>query len=597
MRMRAVVAAVAGVWAMGGVATGEPAVGFLKLEGVLADREMGGGGLFMGSSRATLPGVVASLDSVASGEAGVAGVVLRLEGVSLGLTQVEELGAALDRVRASGRDVQVFSENYGPAELLLASHADEVIVQSGGGVSFPGLHVEEMFLADTLGLIGLRMDFVQVGKYKGAEEMLGNSAPSEAWDQNISALLDGIYGQMRAQMMRGRDLTGIELDAAMKACFWADAETAIEHGLIDAAMDRLDLDAHLEKTYGPDYTWDTEIGPASERASARLGTMGTFEALGELMRMLTEGPDRKTTRDTIAVLHVKGAIVDGKSSSGGLFGGSGTTGALTIRKALSAIERDDNVKGVVVRIDSPGGSATASETMLLGLRRVAKDKPVWASVGSMAASGGYYVLVGTEKAYVSPSSIVGSIGVVGGKLVAQGLYEKIKLNVVTRTRGPAASMFATTSDWTEGERAMLRGKMQEVYDLFVERVKQGRPGVEIGEVAEGRLFEGERAVELGMADAIGGVDEAVAAMASSVGLSEGSYDVLDYPRPPSFEEMLEEMFGVRARAGAQLEAIVATGRALLGERAWAQVADGLDALLTARERPVMLVTPRILVLP
>src|SRR5690606_7120002 len=135
---------------------------------------------------------------------------------------------------------------------------------------------------------------------------------------------------------------------------------------------------------------------------------------------------------------------------------------------------DDLIKGVIIRINSPGGSATASEVIWRGVQRVAAKKPVWVSVGSMAASGGYYIAVAGDKIYVTPSGIVGSIGVVGGKISMGGLYDLLHVNVVERARGPRADLFSSSQPWTDQQRAFVRDKMAETYDLFTRRVAQGR---------------------------------------------------------------------------------------------------------------------------
>src|SRR5690606_18359825 len=193
--------------------------------------------------------------------------------------------------------------------------------------------------------------------------------------------------------------------------------------------------------------------------------------------------------------------------------------------------------------NSPGGSAIASESIWLGLERIAESKPVWVSVGSMAASGGYYIAVAGERIYVNPSSIVGSIGVVGGKPVLGGTYDKRNINVVSRDRGPAASLMSTVEPWTEQQRTLVRERMTETYELFVERVKAGRRDIEIEKTAEGRLFAGRKAIELNMADRLGGLDVAIRDLAEELSLAEGRYDVMHYPGPKSIEEMLQEMLG------------------------------------------------------
>ena len=246
---------------------------------------------------------------------------------------------------------------------------------------------------------------------------------------------------------------------------------------------------------------------------------------------------------------------------------------------------------MIGRIDSPGGSAIASEVIWQGLDRLADEKPVWVSVGSMAASGGYYIAVGGEKIYVNESSIVGSIGVVGGKLSFGDLIDRAKVNIVPRSRGPHADMFGMVSGWDATASALVREKMAETYDLFTSRVSQGRPGIELGKTAEGRLFLGNDAVELGMADEVGTLADAVWDLADDIGLAD--YDVMDFPEPPSFEDMLDQALGgfVSAPVGAEKLQLL---RGILGERRFEALRDAWTRVQMLRAEPVLLTTPRVL---
>lgn len=571
----------------------EPQVGFLKIEGALAERDASPASLLGGAGEPTLRAVIDALDR--AGRTSLRGVVIRLAEPQLERAQVEELGGAISRLRARGQKVHVFTEIYGPAELLLGSYADEVIVQSGGAVSLPGLYAEEMFLADALRQWGVSPDFVQIGDYKGASEMLGNSAPSPAWDQNINQLLDSVWGLTLSRLKDGRSLTDAQLEEAMKQAFLADPERARGLGLVDAVVDRLALDEHLEQTYGEGFDYDMTLSPGT--ASADLAQLGFFEMFSQLMRAV-EGAQSQTSTDTIAVLHIDGPIIDGESRPAGFMQGA-SVGSLTIRQVLRDLEDDANVKGVILRINSPGGSAIASESIWLGVRRLAAMKPVWTSVGSMAASGGYYIAVAGDRIFVNPSSIVGSIGVVGGKLAMGGLYEKLKVNVVARSRGPRAGIMGGLTPWTDEERSLVRQRMSEVYDQFVARVRTGREGIDINQTAEGRLFTGVRAVELKMADDLGGLHGAIDAMAQELSLGEGAFEVRDYPPPPSLEELLKGVFPMGAAAGLSAPAgdgaVVGALRELVGPRAWKQIQSGLTALLQLRREPVLLVHPSVII--
>ncbi len=582
------------------VAADKALIAVVEIEGKLAARKhvlapMGGK-----SHEATLTDVTHAIESVLE-DSDVKGLLIRLREAELSVAQVEEIGRSIQKVRAAGRKVHLYAYGYGTPELVLGSFTDEVIAQAGGGVSLPGVYMEEMFLADALGWMGVKADMVQIGDYKGAAEQMANSKPSEPWNQNINQLLDSVYERVRAQVKAGRKLDDARLDKAMEASWEGSAEDAKAAGLIDTVLDLPELSDHLKKAYG-EIRWGDNI---LEHDAKGADLSNPFTMLKSLM----EKPDLAPKRPTIAVLHIDGAIVDGDSTSGGFLGGEGSVGSLTVRRALGAIESNDLIKGLVIRIDSPGGSAIASEVIWQGVRRVAdKGKPVWISVGGMAASGGYYILSAGDRVYITPSSIVGSIGVVGGKIAMQGLYDKLQVNVVGRARGPRAAMMASTP-WTAEQRGYVRAAMQKTYDLFTRRVAAGRKGIDLAKTAEGRLFLGQKAIDLKMADKIGGLDDALTDLAAELNLAPGTYDVLDYPEPMSFAEIIEKMLGAggmgaaspiggagRAAPLAGLAPLAGVAREVLGEQAWAALRPQLQALLELRKEPVLLVSPRAIYL-
>ncbi len=574
-------------------------IGVIEIEGTVPERHAvaGLGGVRKGGT--TLRAYTAALDQAAR-DADLAGVLIKLKDAQLKASQVEELGAAIQRVRAAGKKVHLYSYVYRTPELLLGSYTDDVIAQAGGAVSLPGIYMEEMYLADTLAWAGIKADYVQIGDYKGAEETMVNSKPSPAWSQNIDQLLDGMYGVVRERIKAGRRMDDAKLDSAMQVAWEALAEDARKAGLVDTVLDLPDLDAHLGTLYGRKVEWRDDLMGTGTGPS--IDTSNPFA----LFSMLMNRQERKPKRSTIAVLHIDGPIIDGDSTNGGFLGGGASVGSLTIRRALSEIEDNALVKGLVVRIDSPGGSAIASEVIWRGVRRVAAaGKPVWVSVGSMAASGGYYIAVAGDKVYVTPSSIVGSIGVVGGKMALGGLYEKFKVNTVGRGRGPRAMMAASGAAWNAAEKALVREKMKQVYDLFAGRVTAGRKGIDLAQTAEGRLFVGEKAIALNMADKLGGLDSALTDMAADLHLADGSFDVFDYPAPKGLDEMLEDLldgFGMSAAAPPRaasgpgaFEPLAAVLDEAVGPGAAATIRQSAGSLLQIHREPVLLLSPRVLV--
>jgi protease-4 len=253
--------------------------------------------------------------------------------------------------------------------------------------------------------------------------------------------------------------------------------------------------------------------------------------------------------------------------------------------------RDPDVKAVVIRIDSPGGSALASEAAWQAVRRVAKEKPVVISIGHMAASGGYYIASAGQRIFADPSAIVGSIGVVGGKLSLKGLYDKLGVSVETYSRGANAGIFASGEGFTDGQRQMISSMMKLTYDQFIDRVMATRKGkiADIDKVARGRIFVGEQAVSLGLVDEIGGIEQATDYAASKGGLGK-KYDVRILPSPKTLADVIngpQAVAPVRALEAsgwhAQLMALPAPIRTLVSYQL--MVAQELE------QRPLLLVPP------
>ena len=571
------------------IATAQTELAWLELTGTPTEAE--GPLAWLGLTEGdTLRSLVERVDEVAYDD-DIAGLVIRVKDAAFNTTQIQELGRAMNRVRESGKKIHVYAENYDTAELLLGAYADEVIVQSGGTVSLPGMHMEEMFLRDTLNWVGITPDYVQIGKYKGAEEQMMNAAPSPAWDENISGLLDGLYSNMRTMIQDGYGFSSDELDRVMEQAWWASDRQGIDLGLIDAAVDLPNLIAHLGESYGDEVEVTLDLNEVV--GGMTLDMNNPFAMLAKL----SQEPDHTARRPTIAILHINGPIIDGDSSAGGFMGGA-SVGSRTVRNAIKDILSQDMIKGVVVRIDSPGGSAIASEIIWQGLKQLEEEKPVWVSVGSMAASGGYYIAVGGQRIYAEQSSIVGSIGVVGGKLAMGGLYDKLNVRIVERNRGPRAGLLGGVNPWTSEERELVRQRMTETYEQFTGHVVDGREGIDITKTAEGRLFTGDKALELKMVDAIGGLDDAMHELAAEVGLDD--FEVMEFPGPVSIEEMISDMLGGFVSAPGVLQgtseitSTMMAMRELLGPQRFNMVRDAINANLQMRDEPVLLTMPRVI---
>lgn len=576
-----------------------PLVGWLEIAGALREGPPPFAWVEHDAHGTSLSHVVEALDRVRSDDR-FAGVVVYLNDPMLTLSQVEEISSAIGRAREAGKTTAVFSESYNLTSYLLACAAEHILLQRKGEVLLMGLGVEEMYLADLLGRVGLHADLLQVGRFKGADESLTRSAPSGFWSENIDGVLDDLYAYMTDHIASARGMTPDQVEAFLADC-WTLTDTGLrERGVIDGVEARDLIDA-TGRFFGEEFAWEDLLYPTGDGVDPN----NPFA----LFRMLFEEPGVRFDRPTIAVVHVSGPINRGESG-GDAFGGQ-SAGSQTITRALRDAADSEWVKGVVVRIDSPGGSALASEMIWQAVREVAEDVPVYISIGSLAASGGYYIASAGDLIYAPPASIVGSIGVVGGKIVLGGLYEKIGVAVHRRSRGALADMFNSVEPFTERQRQTLTQSFQRVYEQFTQRVADGRGDriADIDQIAQGRLFTGRQAIENGMIDRLGGLHTAVSDMASELELVEGEYDVIDLPPPLGFSEFLEEMFGVhtsrvgaigprapRGSAPVIDSSSLQTARLLMGPRAWRSARAVLAGLVLLRDEPTLTLMPTALII-
>jgi protease IV len=292
-------------------------------------------------------------------------------------------------------------------------------------------------------------------------------------------------------------------------------------------------------------------------------------------------------------------ITDGDSDDS-LLGGGDTIGSDNLRKAFRMAIKDDSVKAIVLRINSPGGSALASEVMWQAARHAAESKPLIVSIGGMAASGGYYLASSGDYIFADPSAIVGSIGVVGGKFVLKDLFGKVGLTTEEFTRGRNADLFSSNQPFTDRQRRMVTNWMRETYEQFTERVMTNRAGKikDIDNVARGRIFIARQAKELGMVDELGGIEDAIAHAAKEADLKPGEYEVRTVPPPRTLADLFNGGAGdgsdarlpfkpkIQISADSILRTLSPSMRRVIGQQ--------LQMLELLQQRPVLLAAPFVI---
>ncbi len=468
-------------------------------------------------------------------------VVLNIEQPLLSWAQVDELRRNIEHLRDSGKKTYAYVETMSQRDYLLACACDEIIITPTGTVLVVGLAGEAVYFKNLLDKIGVKADFMQMGRFKSAAESLTRTGPSEAELLQINRLFDSLHEHLLDSIATSRKMEPEQVAKIIDEGPFT-AEKAKQVGLIDQIMYRPELLQYLEEQTADEVQLVLDY-QKSDRSKINLDNPFAFMTI---LQEIFSGP-KEPTGDVIAVVYVDGPITLGQSSDGWA---DGTVGARTVRMALSEAANDDNVKAIVVRIDSPGGGATASDIIYRSVRKAAESKPVVISMGRVAASGGYYIACGGPTILAEASTITGSIGVVGGKLVIGGLFEKLGITTYTFKRGRHADLFNSTRAFTPLERHKLAQIMRNVYNTFKQCVVESRgeklQGL-IESLAQGKIYTGLQAKKLGLIDNIGGLDDAIELAARQAGIEkDGKYKLRTLPRPKTIMDLIDNLL---AQAG------------------------------------------------
>jgi len=466
----------------------------------------------------------------------VKAVVIMMESASIGLAQIEELRQVMSQIRAADKGIYVHADGLSLGSYALFAGASQISIVPTGDIWTIGFHAESPYIRGLLDKIGVTPDFVTCGAYKSAAEILMRKGPSPQAEEMMNWLLDGLFDTVVDLIAQGRDVP------SDKVRQWIDdapytAEKAIRLGLIDSVEHRQDFAAALQKRFGDDVKFVRNYGKKKGPSVDFSSPFALFSLFSELL-----GGKTKTDKNAVGIVYVDGAISLG-SEEPNPFGGSGGAKSTSIRKALDEAAEDDNIKAVVLRVNSPGGSATASEIILDATRRVKAEKPLVVSMGNIAGSGGYYVACAADTIFADSSTITGSIGVVGGKLVTTEMWNKIGITFKEYERGASAAIMSSARVFSEEERASIQGWMDEIYEVFkghVKAIRGDRIVKDLDDLAGGRVYTGQQALELGLVDKIGTLDDAIKYAAAQAKL--GDYDIRVVPETKNFMEILMEEF-------------------------------------------------------
>jgi protease-4 len=460
-----------------------------------------------------------------------------------GFGKLNEVRQELADFRKTGKKVFAYAETVGTKEYLIGLACDELILPESGSVELIGMRMELTFYKNTLDLLRLKADVLKVGAYKSAVEPFISDKMSPENREQLTALLDDHFeNELVARMVNARPSrrwTAEQVKAIIDQGPFT-ARKALALGLIDGIAYADEFEASLAKKLSAKES-KIERNYAKPKAAELdfSNPFALFAALG--------GPkkSRASKNPKIAVIYAIGGISTGKSSIDPLMGGE-TVGSETLVEAIRTADQDPTVKAIVLRIDSPGGSALASDIIWRALKVC--RKPVVASMGDVAASGGYYIAMPAAKIYAEPGTITGSIGVFGMKLVTGGLEQWGGMNTEVIARGKNSGVMSTTFPWTESEREALTATIEDFYEQFLSKTLAGRQaaGVKLDragleKLAGGRVWTGRQAKANGLVDELGTLRDAIAGAKTLAGIDpKQEMELLILPKAQSFLDKLME---------------------------------------------------------
>jgi protease IV len=498
----------------------------------------------------------------------ISGILLRgavaSDGTRSGYAALREFRQALTAFAAKKKPVHAYLVNPDASTYYVASAASQITLDPFGSLLLPGLASEQVFLTGMFEKYGIGMQVSRVGKYKAAVEPFTRTSMSPENRQQVESFLGDLWSEVKSGIAQSRGVDTVSLQTIVDAqgiILPADALTA---KLVDRVAYFDVVLSDLQKLSGTDKSSSKPSGKDSTRA-AELALLLDQPSLPQITldayAPLAMAKDRMIgASQAVAVVYAEGDIVDGEGSDGQI-------GGAALSRELRKLRTNASVKAVVLRVNSPGGSAIASEQIQRELTLIAKSKPVVVSMGSLAASGGYWISTAASRIFAEPNTITGSIGVFSLVPNIKGLANKQGITFDTVKTGRYADIFTLARPRSEAELAVLQRGTDAVYDAFLQRVSTARKlsldSVRV--IAEGRVWSGTQALRIGLVDSLGGLDVALKAAASLAKLT-GDYEVREYPRMKSTTERITELLEnkpapVAARAEAALQQLQARGAA------------------------------------
>jgi len=503
----------------------------LKLDGVLSERAttpspldilgdmnpMGSGGGSIG-----LDDVLSAIKKAAENE-DIKGIYLEAATLDAQPASYEAIRDALVDFKANtDKFIIAYGDDYDQMMYYLASTADKILLNPKGSVDWHGLAGMNMFYKDLMDKLGIEMEIFKVGTFKSAVEPYMLTEMSDANREQIAAYIGSIWNKFTSEVAASRNLTPDALNnLADEGALFKTGEEMIAAGLVDSLIYKNDMRAYLNKYMGLEEDKEISSYDVSE------------------MRGVKRNTPKDKSGNIVAVYYAYGGIDD----TGSILGGSSDgIESEKVIKDLRKLQDDEDVKAVVLRVNSPGGSAYGSEQIWYAVSQLKAKKPVIVSMGDYAASGGYYISCNADTIVAEPTTLTGSIGIFGMMPNFEKVTKKIGVNVDVEKTNALADMGNSYRAMTEREKALMQKTIERGYDLFTTRCAEGRgkTQAQIDEIGQGRVWTGEMALELGLVDVLGGLDDAIDIAVKKAGVE--AYTLKNYPEKES--GMLSSILGM-----------------------------------------------------
>lgn len=471
----------------------------------------------------------------------IGAVILEIHPSSAGWAKADEIRDAITDYRTSGKPIYAYMEYGLNKEYYIATACERIYMAPPGDLFINGLAAEVMFFRGSLDKLGIYPDVFQIGKYKNAPDMFTRKEMSEGHREVLNSLLDDLTNRLVNEIARTRKKSADDVRALIDQAPFSPAQ-AQASGLIDGASYREDVENELKKRLG-----------YKDEDKLRLVRGSAYRDVSPESLDLNKG-------ERIAVIYATGSIDLGRSENSPTGGQS--VGSDTVVKALNDARDDKNIRAIVLRVDSPGGSSYASDLIWRAVENAKQKKPVVVSMSDSAASGGYYIACNANKIVAEPSTFTGSIGIFAGKPVMKGFYDWLGISTEYVLRGKNAGMFRETEPFTAEERARFEQIIKSTYyDEFIPKVAKGRnrDAQYIDSIAQGRVWTGEQAKNNGLVDEFGGLERAIeiAKQLANIPAEKGVERVI-LPYPRSFFEELFDADDVISSKTRQQRAMVET---------------------------------------